>query len=31
MFVFLSNRMGIGGSLLISLILSAILLYACSA
>jgi hypothetical protein len=31
MFLFFSNRTGIAGSLLISLLLSAVLLYACSA
>jgi len=30
MFLFFSNRTGIAGSLLISLLLSAVLLYACS-
>jgi hypothetical protein len=31
MFLFFSSRTGIAGSLLISLLLSAVLLYACSA
>jgi hypothetical protein len=30
MFLFFSNRLGIGGSLLVTLVLSLVLLYACT-